>query len=158
MQSTSVGPDATFRYFAGMLDHISSAPSTRKTHVLCKYMDQWRQTGTPTLPFLRYLPLLLTNRLLLPSADRLRSVYALKEILIAKIYVSLLELNVKTSPDAARLISWQKPAYNARIGVKASSDFASVLEEMLVGRACAGGSGITIAELNERLDEVRICE
>jgi hypothetical protein len=101
-----------------------------------------------------YFKQILIFSLLLPNADRLRQIYALKEILIAKIYVSLLELNVKTSPDAARLISWQKPAYNARIGVKASSDFASVLEEMLVGRGSAGGSGITIAELNEKLDEV----
>jgi hypothetical protein len=153
-QSASVGPEATLRYFSGMLEHISNAPSTRKTHVLSKFIDQWRQTGAPAHAFLRYVYIFLYARLLLPNADRLRQVYALKEVLVAKIYVSLLELNVKTSPDAEKLISWQKPAYNARIGTKASADFATVLEDMLVGRGCAGGSGITIKDLNDKLDEV----
>jgi DNA ligase-4 len=47
-------------------------------------------------------------RLLLPQLDKERQIYGLKESMLAKYYVEILNIS-PSSPDALRLLQWRKP-------------------------------------------------
>jgi DNA ligase-4 len=64
------------------------------------HYQRWReQCGKDLYPVLR---------LILPQKDRERTMYGLKEKMIAKAYIKLIPLGAK-DPDAVRLLNWKRP-------------------------------------------------
>ncbi|XP_043805964.1 DNA ligase 4 isoform X3 [Manihot esculenta] len=93
-------------------------------------------------------------RLILPSLDRERGSYGLKESVLATCLVDALGLS-KESPDALRLFNWRKGG--AKTGVNAGN-FSLVAFEVLQSRQVMSSAGLTIKELNDLLDRLALNE
>ncbi|XP_031271275.1 DNA ligase 4 [Pistacia vera] len=85
-------------------------------------------------------------RLILPSLDRERGSYGLKESVLATCLIDALGMS-RDSPDAIRLINWRKGAGAANAG-----NFPLVAAEVLQRRQGMISGGLTIKELNDLLD------
>ncbi len=89
-------------------------------------------------------------RLLLPYLDKERGAYGIKESVLADLYIDFLRLG-KNSSDAQKLKNFRAPK---RTGANADAgDFAATLHTVIRDRHY-GDSKITVAEVNERLDEM----
>ncbi|XP_052622142.1 DNA ligase 4 [Lactuca sativa] len=93
-------------------------------------------------------------RLILPSLDRERGSYGLKESVLATCIIDALGMS-RESPDALRLINWRKGG--AKTGVNAGN-FSLVASEVLQRRQGMISGGLTIKELNELLDRLASSE
>ncbi|XP_073003706.1 putative DNA ligase 4 [Typha latifolia] len=93
-------------------------------------------------------------RLVLPSLDRERASYGLKESVLATCLVDALGL-AKDSPDALRLVNWRRGG--SRAGANAGN-FALVAAEVLQRRQGMASGGLTIKELNDALDQLAAAE
>ncbi|WCJ42294.1 DNA ligase 4 [Euphorbia peplus] len=89
-------------------------------------------------------------RLILPSLDRERGSYGLKESVLATCLVDALGMS-RESPDALRLFNWRKGG--AKSGVNAGN-FPLVAFEVLHRRQGMSSGGLTIKELNDFLDSL----
>ncbi|XP_010273583.1 PREDICTED: DNA ligase 4 isoform X1 [Nelumbo nucifera] len=89
-------------------------------------------------------------RLILPSLDRERGSYGLKESVLATCLIDALGMS-KESEDALRLINWRKGG--AKTGANAGN-FALVAAEVLQQRQGMASGGLTIKELNDLLDHL----
>ncbi|KAJ6836646.1 DNA ligase 4 [Iris pallida] len=89
-------------------------------------------------------------RLILPSLDRERGSYGLKESTLATCLVDALGI-ARDSDDALRLIHWRKGG--ARTGANAGN-FSLVAAEVLQRRQGIASGGLTIRELNDALDQL----
>ncbi|KAJ6846948.1 DNA ligase 4 [Iris pallida] len=89
-------------------------------------------------------------RLLLPSLDRERGSYGLKESTLATCLVDALGI-ARDSEDALRLVNWRKGG--ARTGANAGN-FSLVAAEVLQRRQGIASGGLTIKELNDALDQL----
>ncbi|CAN6452740.1 unnamed protein product [Victoria cruziana] len=93
-------------------------------------------------------------RLVLPSLDRERGTYGLKESTLATCLIDALGMS-RESPDAVRLINWRKGG--ARVGANVGN-FALVAFEVLQARQGVVSAGLTIKELNDLLDRLAVAE
>ncbi|KAJ9141313.1 hypothetical protein P3X46_031861 [Hevea brasiliensis] len=93
-------------------------------------------------------------RLILPSLDRERGSYGLKESVLATCLVDALAMS-RESPDALRLFNWRKGG--AKTGVNAGN-FSLVAFEVLQSRQGMSSGGLTIKELNDLLDSLALSE
>ncbi|KAF3452747.1 hypothetical protein FNV43_RR03180 [Rhamnella rubrinervis] len=93
-------------------------------------------------------------RLILPSLDRERGSYGLKESVLATSLIDALCMS-RDSEDARRLINWRKGG--AKTGANAGN-FALVAAEVLQRRQGMSSGGLTINELNELLDRLASSE
>ncbi|XVF47614.1 hypothetical protein PTKIN_Ptkin03bG0124100 [Pterospermum kingtungense] len=93
-------------------------------------------------------------RLILPSLDRERGSYGLKESVLAICLIDALGMS-RDSPDALRLINWRKGGANT--GANAGN-FALVAAEVLQRRQGTVSGGLTIKELNHLLDRLASAE
>ncbi|XP_050216618.1 DNA ligase 4 [Mercurialis annua] len=93
-------------------------------------------------------------RLILPSLDRERGSYGLKESVLATSLVDALSMS-RESPDAVRLFNWRKggPKTGSNAG-----NFPLVAFEVLQRRQGLSSGGLTIKELNELLDSLASSE
>eukprot|EP00257_Ricinus_communis_P020694 XP_015579985.1 DNA ligase 4 isoform X1 [Ricinus communis] len=93
-------------------------------------------------------------RLILPSLDRERGSYGLKESVLATCLVDALAMS-RDSPDAVRLFNWRKG------GPKTGSNaghFPLVAFEVLQRRQGTSSGGLSIKELNDLLDKLASSE
>lgn len=95
-----------------------------------------------------YFPLI---RLLLPQLDKDRQTYGLKETMLGKYYVEILNI-APTSEDATRLLNWRKPARTAQ-GNMEGGDFGTAVYQSLQNRCIEKGTA-TIGEINDFLDKL----
>nr|XP_012461709.1 unnamed protein product [Gossypium raimondii] len=93
-------------------------------------------------------------RLILPSLDRERGTYGLKESVLAICLIDALGMS-RDSADALRLINWRKGGANT--GANAGN-FALVAAEVLQRRQGTVSGGLTIKELNELLNRLASAE
>ncbi|XP_038710852.1 DNA ligase 4 isoform X2 [Tripterygium wilfordii] len=93
-------------------------------------------------------------RLILPSLDRERGSYGLKESVLATCLIDALGIS-RDSPDALRLINWRKSGSTG--GVNAGN-FPLVAAEVLQRRQGMASGGLTIKELNDLLDRLASSE
>ncbi|KAI0497035.1 hypothetical protein KFK09_023363 [Dendrobium nobile] len=101
-------------------------------------------------------------RLILPSLDRERGTYGLKESALAAALVDALAIS-KDSEDALRLINWRKGG--ARTGANVGN-FALVAADVLFSplflilqrRQGSASGGLTIREVNDALDQLSLRE
>eukprot|EP00268_Persea_americana_P049947 TRINITY_DN5399_c0_g1_i4.p1 TRINITY_DN5399_c0_g1~~TRINITY_DN5399_c0_g1_i4.p1 ORF type:complete len:1125 (+),score=246.07 TRINITY_DN5399_c0_g1_i4:102-3377(+) len=89
-------------------------------------------------------------RLILPSLDRERGSYGLKESVLSTCLIDALGIS-RDSPDALRLLNWRKGG--ATTGANAGN-FPLVASEVLQRRQGTASGGLTIKELNESLDQL----
>ncbi|KAI3443409.1 hypothetical protein Pfo_000074 [Paulownia fortunei] len=93
-------------------------------------------------------------RLILPSLDRERGSYGLREHVLATCIIDALGMS-RDSPDSQRLLNWRKggPKSGAFAG-----NFSLIAAEVLQWRQGMTSGGLTIKELNELLDRLASCE
>uniref|UniRef100_A0A8R7TLY3 DNA ligase n=1 Tax=Triticum urartu TaxID=4572 RepID=A0A8R7TLY3_TRIUA len=87
-------------------------------------------------------------RLILPSLDRERGSYGLKEAALAAALVEALGI-AKDSPDAVRLTNWRRGG-----GGRNAGNFSLVAAEVLQRRQGMTSGGLTIKEVNDALDRL----
>ena len=91
-------------------------------------------------------------RLMLPQLDRERSSYGIKETLLAKLFIGLLQLG-PNSEDAIKLKNYKAPK-SSRGG---PGDFASVLYSVVKDREYGKKESCpNVADINSRLDQIPI--
>ncbi|KAM7512669.1 hypothetical protein LguiB_011544 [Lonicera macranthoides] len=93
-------------------------------------------------------------RLILPSLDRERGSYGLKESVLATCLIDALGMS-RDSKDALRLLNWRKGG--AKTGANAGN-FSLVAAEVLQLRQGITSGGLTIKELNDLLDRLASSE
>ncbi|KAF6155628.1 hypothetical protein GIB67_034723 [Kingdonia uniflora] len=93
-------------------------------------------------------------RLILPSLDRERGTYGLKESVLSTCLIDALGVS-RESEDALRLINWRKGG--AKTGANAGN-FSLVAIELLQRRQGMASGGLTIKELNRLLDRLASSE
>ncbi|KAK9099774.1 hypothetical protein Scep_023204 [Stephania cephalantha] len=93
-------------------------------------------------------------RLILPSLDRDRGTYGLKESVLATCLIDALGVS-RESDDALRLVNWRKGG--ARTGPNVGN-FSLVAAEVLQRRQTLASGGLTIKDVNDSLDRLAACE
>ncbi|KAG4167646.1 hypothetical protein ERO13_A13G208300v2 [Gossypium hirsutum] len=121
-----------------------SRPSAKKRSKFRKFLDT----------FCKPSDYFSAMRLILPSLDRERGTYGLKESVLAICLIDALGLS-RDSADALRLVNWRKGGANT--GANAGN-FALVAAEILQRRQGTVSGGLTIKELNELLDRLASAE
>ncbi|XP_021893120.1 DNA ligase 4, partial [Carica papaya] len=121
-----------------------SKTSTQKRSKFRKFLDT----------FCKPVDYFAAIRLILPSLDRERGTYGLKESVLATCLVDALGMS-RDSEDAVRLINWRKAG--AKAGANAGN-FALVAAEVLQRRQGMASGGLTIKELNDLLDRLASSE
>ena len=141
-----------FRNVCDLLNKMEKESTTVKKLDLIFAKQLKTQIGTGSL-----YPLL---RLLLSSIDTERGRYGLKEMAVAKTYISVLQLD-KNSPDAQTLIHWKDPTKSGssnRFATNMSSDFCTILENILKSRVKDSPSNLTLGEINRLLDDLAVAK
>ena len=120
-------------------------PQQVKRDIIERFIATWReQVGPDIFP---------AFRLIVPERDKDRQVYGLKEKMIARILVKV--LNIKNSPDAQTLLNWKIPTRGAGFGAASAGDFAGRVFDVVSKRAMRTNPGsLTIKEVNDYLDEL----
>lgn len=119
------------------------SPQEYKRNVIERFISKWRsEVGNDFYPAMR---------LILPSSDRYRGMYGLKESNIARLLVKLMRID-RNSDDGSSIIRWKLPgpSASARAG-----DFPGRCFDVLSKRAMRVDPGdMRIAEVNEMLDKL----
>ncbi|XP_065052274.1 DNA ligase 4-like [Rhopilema esculentum] len=89
-------------------------------------------------------------RLFLPSLDKERPSYGMKEVVLAKYYIDVLNI-AKESDDAKKLLNYRAPSSARHI----AGDFASVAYLVLKDRCPQHGS-LTVSDVNACLDAMAL--
>ncbi|KAH8039284.1 hypothetical protein HPB51_005530 [Rhipicephalus microplus] len=151
---TTVAQKVPFGDLCKLCDKISGKQDrVEKRKLLERFITYWREfhdklhatNGVQAATDDSFFPAM---RLLLPHLDRDRPAYGIKEATLAKLYIDVLALG-KESPDAQKLLRYRTP----HVAKAEAGDFASVAYLVLRNRCPTKGS-LTVAEVNELLDEV----
>ncbi|KAL0734964.1 hypothetical protein Bca4012_011174 [Brassica carinata] len=94
-------------------------------------------------------------RLVIPSLDRERSSYGLKESVLATCLIDALGIS-RDAPDAVRLLNWRKGG-TAKAGANAGN-FSLIAAEVLQRRQGMASGGLSVKELNDLLDRLASSE
>lgn len=89
-------------------------------------------------------------RLIVPSFERERMAYGIKENMLAKLYIDVLGLP-KNGPEANKLLNYRAPTTSQG----EAGDFAGMAYFVLKKR-CAGQGSLSVKEVNDFLDSVAI--
>ncbi|XP_009359940.2 DNA ligase 4 isoform X2 [Pyrus x bretschneideri] len=140
------------------------ATDETKFSVLCSLFNWMQKSKTSTLKRSKFRKFLdnfckpadyfSSIRLILPSLDRERGSYGLKESVLATCLIDALGI-ARDSEDALRLINWRKGG--AKTGANAGN-FSLVAAEVLQRRQGLSSGGLTIKELNDLLDRLASSE
>lgn len=140
------------------------ATDETKFSVLCSLFNWMQKSKTSTLKRSKFRKFLdnfckpanyfSAIRLILPSLDRERGSYGLKESVLATCLIDALGI-ARDSEDALRLINWRKGG--AKTGANAGN-FSLVAAEVLQRRQGLSSGGLTIKELNDLLDRLASSE
>lgn len=122
-----------------------SKTSSKKRSKFRKFLDNFCKTGDDYFGSIR---------LILPSLDRERGSYGLKESVLANCLIDAVGLS-KDSEDAKKLISWRKGGSKTGYNV---GNFGLVAAEVLQRRQGMISGGLTIKELNNMLDRLASSE
>ncbi|XP_059460885.1 DNA ligase 4-like [Corylus avellana] len=121
-----------------------SKSSAKKSSKFRKFLDTFCHSG-------HYFSAI---RLLLPSLDRERGTYGLKESVLATCLIDALGMS-RDSHDALRLVNWRKGG--AQTGANAGN-FSLVAAEVLQRRQGMASGGLTIKDVNDLLDRLASAE
>ncbi|XP_022549016.2 DNA ligase 4 isoform X2 [Brassica napus] len=94
-------------------------------------------------------------RLIIPSLDRERGSYGLKESVLATCLIDALGIS-RDAPDAVRLLNWRKGG-TAKAGANAGN-FSLIAAEVLQRRQGMASGGLSVKELNDLLDRLASSE
>ncbi|KAI3951036.1 hypothetical protein MKW92_006920 [Papaver armeniacum] len=122
-----------------------SKTSSKKRSKFRKFLDNFCKTGDDYFGSIR---------LILPSLDRERGSYGLKESVLANCLIDAVGLS-KDSEDAKKLINWRKGGSKTGYNV---GNFGLVAAEVLQRRQGMISGGLTIKELNNMLDRLASSE
>jgi len=126
-----------------------------KSKFLRDFMESWRRfhaalhkeaaatTGDSFYPAMR---------LLVPSFERERLAYGIKESMLAKLFIDVLGLP-KNGPEANKLLNYRAPSSSSSAQQGEAGDFASMAYFVLKKR-CSGQQSLTIKQVNDFLDSV----
>ncbi|CAB4409290.1 ATP-dependent DNA ligase [Rhizophagus irregularis] len=130
-----------FSDFCRFLEVVSKESGDAKKKKCAKFIQNYRSKyGNDFYPVMR---------LLLPHLDKERTNYGMKEMVLAKTYISVMGL-AKDSVYAKRLIHWKMPGSSRS---KTAGDFASVAFEVISPRSTVVGRGtMPIEDVNYQLD------
>ncbi|KAI2470520.1 ATP-dependent DNA ligase [Annulohypoxylon bovei var. microspora] len=126
--------------------HRSSklSPHEYKRNVVERFMSRWRsEVGNDFYPAMR---------LILPSSDRDRGMYGLKESNIGRLLVKLMRID-RNSEDGYSLLHWKEPVQSAT--AHAAGDFSGRCFDVLSKRPMRIDPGdMRFADVNEMLDKL----
>lgn len=150
--SAQVSDEIPFQDLCVLLEKISKVKGTdRKKQLFRTFLTQWREAHARLHPTDAdttadtFFPVL---RLLLPQVDKARAAYGMKETVLAKYYIEVLNI-AKDSLDAKKLLNYRAPA-SAK---QEAGDFAMVAYFVLRNR-CPDRGKLTIAQVNEFLGDL----
>ncbi|KAJ2995832.1 hypothetical protein NUW58_g1163 [Xylaria curta] len=116
-------------------------PHEHRRRVIERFLSRWRsEVGNDFFPALR---------LILPTSDRERGIYGLKESAIARLLIKLMRLD-RHSDDAQSMLKWKRPDQSSTAG-----DFVDRCYMVLSKRPARIDPGdMRIADVNEMLDKL----
>ncbi|KAF2971181.1 hypothetical protein GQX73_g2308 [Xylaria multiplex] len=116
-------------------------PHEHRRRVIERFISRWRsEAGNDFFPALR---------LILPTSDRERGMYGLKESAIARLLIKLMGLD-RHSDDAQSMLKWKRPDQSSTAG-----DFVDRCYNVLSKRPSRIDPGdMRIADVNEMLDKL----
>ncbi|KAI0976366.1 ATP dependent DNA ligase domain-containing protein [Xylaria arbuscula] len=116
-------------------------PHEHRRRVIERFISRWRtEVGNDFFPALR---------LILPTSDRERGMYGLKETAIARLLIKLMRLD-RHSDDAQSMLKWKRPDLSSTAG-----DFVDRCYNVLSKRPFRIDPGdMRIADVNEMLDKL----
>ncbi|KAI1206594.1 ATP-dependent DNA ligase [Annulohypoxylon truncatum] len=120
------------------------SPHEYKRNVIERFISRWRsEVGNDFYPAMR---------LILPSSDRDRGMYGLKESNIGRLLVKLMRID-RNSEDGYSLLHWREPIQSAT--GHAAGDFSGRCFDVLSKRPMRIDPGdMRIADVNEMLDKL----
>ncbi|OTA62042.1 ATP-dependent DNA ligase [Hypoxylon sp. EC38] len=120
------------------------SPQEYKRNVIERFISKWRsEVGNDFYPAMR---------LILPSADRDRGMYGLKESNIGRLLVKLMRID-RNSEDGYSILHWKEPVQSGT--ARAAGDFAGRCYDVLSKRPMRIEPGdMRIADVNEMLDKL----
>jgi len=136
----STASSIRFSELSGLLERISRIKkSSEKQSLLNSFVSKWREyslnnqnlTSASSIKSRSFYPVM---RLLIPSMDKKRPAYGIKEFTLAKYYCDFLCLG--NNPDAKKLMNFKSPKYNE----SRATDFAETAYEILKKRSPTKGS------------------
>ncbi|KAI0912897.1 ATP dependent DNA ligase domain-containing protein [Ustulina deusta] len=118
-------------------------PHEHRRRVIERFISRWRtEAGNDFFPALR---------LILPTSDRERGMYGLKESAIARLLIKLMRLD-RHSDDAQSMLKWKRPDQSSTAG-----DFVDRCYNVLSKRPSRIDPGdMRIADVNEMLDKLSV--
>ncbi|KAI1827391.1 DNA ligase I [Xylaria intraflava] len=118
-----------------------TTPHEYRRHIIERFISRWRtEVGNDFFPALR---------LILPTSDRERGMYGLKESAIARLLIKLMSID-RSSNDAQSILKWKRPDQSSTAG-----DFADRCYNVLSKRPMRIDPGdMHIADVNELLDKL----
>ncbi|KAF3770319.1 hypothetical protein M406DRAFT_33935 [Cryphonectria parasitica EP155] len=121
-----------------------TSDTEQRRHTIERFFSHWRnEVGDDVYPVMR---------LILPTQDRERGVFRLKEQTIAKLLIKLMKISSR-SEDGHSLLNWKVPGKSA--SSRLAGDFAGRCFEALDKRPLRTDPGdMRIAEVNELLDRL----
>ncbi|KAI2642476.1 DNA ligase I [Xylaria nigripes] len=116
-------------------------PHDSRRHIIERFISRWRaEVGNDFFPALR---------LILPTSDRERGMYGLKETAIARLLIKLMNID-RSSNDAQSILKWRRPDQSSTAG-----DFVDRCYSVLSKRPMRIDPGeMRIADVNELLDKL----
>lgn len=123
-----------------------------KSKFLHDFIDSWRKfhaalhKDNPTTTDSFYPAM----RLIVPSFERERMAYGIKESMLAKLYIDVLGLP-KNGPEANKLLNYRTPTTSQG----EAGDFA-LMTYFVLKKRCTSQGNLTIREVNDFLDSVAI--
>ncbi|KAI1393174.1 ATP-dependent DNA ligase [Hypoxylon trugodes] len=137
------GPKAA-RSRAGPHKSNKLSPHEQKRNIIERFISKWRnEVGNDFYPAMR---------LILPSSDRDRGMYGLKESNIGRLLVKLMRID-RNSEDGYSILHWKEPVRSGT--ARAAGDFAGRCFDVLSKRPMRIDPGdMRIADVNELLDKL----
>lgn len=149
----TVAAQVPFLHLCNTLEKIQKCKTRpEKSKTLGDFIESWRKfhsalhSDTPKTTDSFYPAM----RLLVPSFERERMAYGIKENMLAKLYIDVLGLP-KNGPEANKLLNYRAPTTTQG----EAGDFAGMAFFVLKKR-CSGQGNLSIKEVNDFLDSVAI--
>ena len=122
----------------------SSSPQEARRAIIERFISRWRQeVGDDFYP---------AFRLIVPDKDRERAMYGLKEKVLGRFLVKIMQID-KNSEDGYALLNWKLPGQNT--ASRMAGDFAGRCFEVISKRPLLVEPGdLTITEVNDLLDQL----
>ncbi|XP_023828890.1 DNA ligase 4 [Salvelinus sp. IW2-2015] len=150
---SSVAAQVPFLHLCTTLEKIQKTKlRPDKSKFLRDFIDSWRKfhaalhKDNPTTTDSFYPAM----RLIVPSFERERMAYGIKESMLAKLYIDVLGLP-KNGPEANKLLNYRTPTTSQG----EAGDFA-LMTYFVLKKRCTSQGNLTIREVNDFLDSVAI--